>query len=1081
MLTIYSASAGTGKTHTLTGEYLSLLFKGKERHRHILAVTFTNKATAEMKNRIMEELFLLADHQPSDYMTLLSENGKKDETQIRTQAKSILHNILHDYSSFHISTIDRFFQQTLRAFTREIGLQGNYQVELEPDLMLEKAVDNMLAELEKSENTTLLNWLLQFMEDSIEEASGWDIRKPIIKLSKHLFSETYQSDSAHIQVAINQKQVLSNYRDTLYQIIQSTRKTAKSFGEQGLLLIRQHGMKLSDFKNGAIRTPFRFFEKLANGDVDLPTDTFRALPDNLDGYLAKKASLQLRQAAERIYENGMNELIRSVIAFSDNLTDYLTAREIIKNFYTLGILTDLSLHIAQWRKDNNKLLIADTTELLNRIIDGSDIPFIYEKTGVHIEHYMIDEFQDTSAMQWLNFRPLLKESLDSGRSNLIVGDVKQSIYRFRNSDWKLLDRQVKIDFEKQIKEITLDVNWRSCRHIVQFNNMLFDAIPNILQQVYNGEVETSSLSTGEKEHYQTSIIDAYKNACQQVAPPLTGQDGHVNIQFLSDNDEYAWEEQSLQHLPYILEQLQDSGYALRDMAILTRTNTEGLSVAKTLLDYKETRPDAPYKYDFISEDTLTVGASLSVHWFIAMFRYLHQPDNKNYRQMAQLAYAILKMKKQTSDVVPDDMQSFNRYDQPFLPDVVVKLNQLSHLSLYELAEGLFRLFEDDFPDNELVYIQTFLDQISEYAASETGDMGRFLTWWDEKGYERRIITPDSQNAIRIMTVHKSKGLGFKVVIMPFADWKVDQKPAIMWCHPTREPFNAMYSVPVNYVKALSNTIFAADYFTEKLHAYIDNLNVLYVAFTRAKEELIVLAPKPNDQISSIAGLLWNGLLNDQQFTFDTENGLYERGSRPPQYVITNQTLPVVANSEVIRHETVVEEIPVEHLYSLSVDDRMLLRLRHQGAFLNNQKRKYGLLMHDILSGIENREDISRAVSEKQATGEINSDEAVQLKEELISLTSKKEVCHWFDGSLQVMNETDILFDNGQSVRPDRIMIDTNQNVIIVDYKFGDQKEVFHQRQIEHYSSLIRAMGYENVTGYLWYITLGEIEKYIFLN
>ena len=1085
MLTIYSASAGTGKTHTLTGEYLSLLFKGEERHRHILAVTFTNKATAEMKSRIIEELFRLDNYQPSDYITLLSDNGTKNETFIRERAHKILQSILHDYSAFHISTIDHFFQQTLRAFTREIGLHGNYQVELDPDLMIEKAVENMLAELEKSENATLMDWLLQFMGDKIEEGSGWNIRYDILKLSDQLFKETYKAHSSQIQKDISQKQLLADYRDMLYRIIQTTRKKAKSLGEQGVLLMFQHGMQPDDFFN-ASRSPFHLFERLAEGSMEPPSDTFYGLADHVEAYLAKTASPQLQHAAARIYAGGMNELVRSVISFFDNLTDYHTAYAITRHFYTLGILTDLSRHIAQWREDNNKLFIADTTELLNNIIAGSDIPFIYEKTGARIEHYMIDEFQDTSQMQWSNFRPLLKESLDHGRSNLIVGDVKQSIYRFRNSDWKLLERQVKIDFEQQVNEISLDVNWRSHRHIVDCNNRLFDTIPAILQQIFNEEVEASSLSNDEQERFRTSIGSVYKNAGRQVMPPGKQKEGHVRIQFLSDEDEQSWKEQSMQQLPQVIERLQDNGYALRDMAILTRSGNEGLTVAETLLNYKETHPESRYKYDIISEDTLTVGASRSIRWMVAMIRHLNQPDNINYREMAQIAYAMLQIKKQ---FLPEAIPSINPFIQPFRPEVIEQLKQLSHRSLYELAEGLFRFFEGDFPENELVYVQAFLDTIAEFTAAETGDAGQFLAWWDETGYTKKIVTPDSQNAIRIMTIHKSKGLGFKVVIIPFGDWNIDQKNTILWLEPSQKPFDAMSMVPVRYSKTLKHTIFARGYFTEKLHACIDNLNVLYVAFTRAKEELIVWAPQPKEKTKSetisVAGLLWNSLVLDPQFPLAMESGLYERGGWQMSSVIANPQDEALLNgtpaekSSVENAFAVAEEWQVEHFYSLSPDNRLSLRQRYKNGFFDDEKRKYGLLMHDILSRIEKREDITLALSEKFSTGEISRNDVIKLKAELYALTDSDEVRTWFDGSMQVMNEVEILFDKGRSLRPDRIMLDHNHRVILVDYKFGDQKETIHQRQIEQYIISIRAMGYQNVTGYLWYFTLQEIQKIIF--
>ena len=938
MLTIYSASAGTGKTHTLTGEYISLLFNGKEQYRHVLAVTFTNKATAEMKNRILEELFCLADDQPSHYLEILSENGKRSEMEIRRQAKMILRYILHDYSAFHISTIDHFFQQTLRAFTREIGLQGNYQIELDDELMLEKAVESMFSELEKNENKELMNWLLQFTGNKIEESGGWDIRRDIIQLGKQLFKETYKTYSHQIQEEIKEKQFLSGYRDKLYQIIQSTRTAAKELGEKGVFLMQQHGMYPSDFKGGS-RSVFFYFERIATGEMIEIKNTFRALVDNVDDYVTKTASFEKRQAAERIYINGMNDLIREVITFFDNLTAYHTATEIVRNFYTLGILTDLSQHIAKWREDNNRMLIADTTELLHKVIDGSEIPFIYEKTGARITHYMIDEFQDTSSMQWSNFRPLLKDSLDSGRRNLIVGDVKQSIYRFRNSDWTLLDRQVKVDFKNRTNEKNLDVNWRSCRHIVQFNNMLFNVVPLLLQQSYNDDVEQSSLSEEEKERYQSLIIAAYKNSEQQVAESLSGKDGHVSIRFLPDEDERSWKQQSMEQLPPIIEQLQDHGYSLRDMAILTRTGAEGLAAAETLLAYKETHPESGYKYDIISEDSLTVNSSLSVRWLIEMIRYLSlgfqfsvfsfQSHVNSYYEKALLMYAVLKQKKTAST----QASAINPLYQPFSPEIITQLKRLSTRSLYEVAEGLFRLFETDFPDNELVFIQAFLDMVAEYAVNETADTVQFLVWWDETGHRKKIITPDTQNAIRIMTIHKSKGLGFNVVIMPFADWKVDQKDAILWCHPTQKPFDQMSLVPVKYSKALRNTIFAPDYFKEKLHACMDNLNALYVAFTRAKEELIVIAPQPKKETSTIASLLWNSLTTDPQFQLDTESGVYERGS--------------LCTSVAGKASTEIEEWPMKRFHSLSPDDRMLLRFHRKGDSLYDEKRN--LLMEYFTS------------------------------------------------------------------------------------------------------------------------------------
>ncbi|MDR3309617.1 MAG: UvrD-helicase domain-containing protein, partial [Tannerella sp.] len=622
MVTIYSASAGTGKTHTLTGEYLTLLFKGTEGYRHILAVTFTNKATAEMKSRIIEELSRLADeNQPSDYLAMLSSGAKKDEQAIRGQARKILINILHDYSAFNISTIDHFFQRTMRSFTREIGLQGNYKIELDHQRMLEDSVDSMMSELEESKDNLLMDWLLRFIEEKIDRGKDWDIKNDIISLGNQLFKEDFKSGSEALAESLSRKPFLKEYQDDLYKIMRPIENLARELGERGLQLMERHGLQASDFKGGS-RSAFYRFEKLAVGNMEPPSATFCALLNNVENYYTKKASPEVRQACESIYNDGMNSLINSVLDLFDNLTDYYTAKVIARNFYALGILADLSEHISGWRSENNKMHISDTTELLNKIIGGSDIPFIYEKTGTRIDHYMIDEFQDTSAMQWANFRPLIKDSLDSGRSNLIVGDVKQSIYRFRNSDWSLLDRKVKEDFAGLTVEKQLAENWRSCRNIVNFNNMIFDSVPYILQLQYNEEVEQSSLNEAEKEALSTGITSAYKGATQKIAPPFENRAGHVRIEFLTDEKERPWKEQSMERLPLLVEQLQAKGYELRDIAILVRNNDEGVLAAETLLGYSEQHPDSHYRYDIITEDSLTVNSSISVRWIVAMLRYI---------------------------------------------------------------------------------------------------------------------------------------------------------------------------------------------------------------------------------------------------------------------------------------------------------------------------------------------------------------------------------------------------------------------------------------------------------------------------
>lgn len=1075
MLTVYRASAGAGKTHRLTGEYLKLLFSQQPHsYRHILAVTFTNKATDEMKTRIIDELYHLSAGHPSDYMDMLMEKCRCTEPALRQNAKKILTAILHDYASFNISTIDRFFQQTMRAFTREIGLQGGYSIEMDQDLVLSESIDNLLGGLEKPESKDLLEWLLRFAEDKIENGGEWNLRREIMALSKEVFKESYKSFSDKVREDIRDKKALEEYKNGLYAIIRSVETEMKDLGEKGMAVMQRYGLQPTDFKGGS-NSALKYFDRWARGEIKEPTATFIGLADNVDGCYTKTTPQAMVQIISCAFDDGLNDCIKGAVALFDDLTAYNTAREIARYYYTLGILNDVSAEIAAYREDKNIMLIADTTELLNKVIDGSDAPFIYEKTGTRVDHYMIDEFQDTSGMQWNNFLPLIRESLAHKEDNLIVGDVKQSIYRFRNSDWKLLDEQVGRDFPKvQLKEETLKDNWRSFRNIVDFNNALFTVSPELLQVMYNDAVSASSLSEEEQALYRAKIVSAYGRSYQLVPPKFRDKGGHVKIEFLSGDEDTGWKEEALGLLPARLEQLQDNGYRLRDIAILVRTNQEGAMVAEKMLAYKEEHPDGRYRYDIISDDALFVGSSVSVRFLLALMRHLKNPEDETNRRMAVLSYKVLAGQFTGSEA-----------EAGFPPDVEEQLEQLAHQPLYELTEGLFRLFAACFPANEQVFIQAFMDMVSEFLQKESADLGRFLKWWEESGYRKTIATPDEQNAIRILTVHKSKGLGFKVVIIPFGDWEIDHKPmksVILWCRPAEKPFNRLRLVPVRYGQILANTIFAKDYFEERLHAYIDNLNTLYVAFTRAKEELIVFSPKPKkfnkdgslEKISSIGDLLWDSLyinnidntregepLINLSATFDTENGVFELGA------------PCRAEGK--EKEKDAEEISMPQLSSVSSEDRLRLRLHGQGFFFDNPIRKHGVLMHEVLGAIRTKKDIPAAVDSYRLAGIINAAEAGELVARIGGLLSKPEVSGWYDGTARVMNEVEILYRENPKKRADRVMVYADK-VIVVDYKFGEQEDQRHSKQVKHYMQLIGGMGYPRVEGYVWYVELDKIYK-----
>lgn len=1046
-LHVIKASAGSGKTHRLTGEYLRLLFSGPQRHRHILAVTFTNKATDEMKSRIVQELHRLASGEDSAYMRELMSDFILSSQAVRQQAKNILENILHDYSSFSISTIDRFFQQTMRAFTREMGLSGGYNIELDESSYLMETVDLMLSELDKPGNRMLSEWLLLFMQNSIEEGKSWKIERQVLDLAGELSNETYKSFSREEQAKIHDKEFLLSYQQTLRKIIRDFERAVKEAGEKGLNLMNRFGLHFADFSGGS-RSPFSHFGKWANGEMKAPTPTFINLVDNPEKWTTKTAALDKRSAIESAFSAGLNDAVKEAVSLFENNIPYNSAKSILRNFYTLGILSDIKRRLRRLQQENNTLFLSDTTELLNNMIAGTDSPFIYEKTGTRITNYMIDEFQDTSRMQWNNFKPLVGESLASGNFNLIVGDVKQSIYRFRNSDWRLLESQVTDDFrEGNIREHVLDTNWRSDANIVGFNNAFFTQAPAILQNDFNAA--TTGLA-------DTQITDAYRDACQHVPTTKSESGGQVRITFLKEDKEKetSWKEDVLEQLPYEIERLQDEGFALKDIAVVVRWNNEAAEVAERLLSYKKDHPESPYRYDIISNEALLIGSARSVKAVIALMRHFRNPKDDTRRMMA--AYEYNEVHHDQEGVATD-----------FPDEVKQQLNELVSLPFYDMIERFFALSGNTLHEQESAYMQAFLDIALKFSTRTTTDLGAFLDWWDEKGCKKALFSPEEQDAIRLITIHKSKGLGFGVVIMPFVDWGVDHTPThndIIWCKPDVAPFNELSVIPLKYGKALADTIFRDDYLNEKRFTYIDNLNLLYVAFTRAKHRLILFARKPNkpDPVATVADLLWRSISEHATLSagFTEEETVFSFTFGQPSMHRRDE-------------KTGTQAYKTGKWESFPFNERLKLRLNSIGFFSDEGRRDYGKMMHEIVSNVETLADIPQAVERKISAGELQELDRESTVRELTDFLSLPEISKWYSNRYTVLNETQVLHPRMGLSRPDRVMIGTDE-VIVADYKFGEVENRQYIRQVQRYMKTVEEMGFRHVKGFVVYLKLGII-------
>ncbi len=1072
VLHIYKASAGSGKTHRLTGEYLRLLYGGENNYRHILAVTFTNKATDEMKSRIVKELYHLATNRKSGYLDDLMKEFEMDETSVRRKAKNLLETILHDYSAFSVSTIDRFFQQTVRAFTREIGLAGNYNIELDQTTLLNEAIDLLIAELDKPENKVVADWLLSMMKSQIGDNKSWNIRQRLQDFGKQMFKENVRSLTKDEFSTIQDKEKLESYRKKLEQIKSEYANSAKAIGKEALAIMQRHGIAYDDMKFGR-NSGFSIFSKVAKGELSKPSPRLVNAANNIDNWTKDgnpKAS-QIRAA----YADGLNDCLNRIIALSEDDLFFNTANSILENFYALGILSDIHKRLRSLQRETDTLFLSDTTELLNHLISENDSPFIYEKTGTRLLHFMIDEFQDTSPLQWNNFLPLVRESLASNHFNLIVGDVKQSIYRFRNGDWRLLEDQIDRDFQPaQINHHALDVNWRSEQCIVEFNNSLFAQVPRLLQDVYNDSLETGDGSQFAK-YAQSKIIEIYAQACQTIPEKKKTAQGYVKITFLPNEKDDDWKSESLKRLPLEIESLQDQGFSLSQMAILVRSNKDAVLVAESLLNYKREHTDSKYRYDIISNEALLVANAQSVKAAIAILRHFQNPADETRRLMAM--YELVRFHRA---MTPGEALAFcnDPANAEALAEMEVRLTHISQLPLYESVEAFFAMSSEAMNENENAFVQAFLDVVLKFSADASSDLNSFLEWWDEESRSLTLFSPDGQDAIRLITIHKSKGLEFDVVLMPFVDWEVDHSSGhaeFVWCKPDREPFNELAIVPVKYKKDMANTIFREDYLREKLLSYIDNLNLLYVALTRPKQQLICYAPKGKDNITRISDLIYRAVseppaLSDsikldidlKNYYFENENERVFEYGIPSKIAFDNKP-----NS--------IDTCKMEEWRSIPFEGRLKLRLNSIGFFNDDGSRARGMLMHEIVSSIKTVSDLSGALQRRVMEGELTETEQKEVFEEIAEMLSLPEVSDWYSGKYIVLNEMQTLDPEWGFSRPDRIMMDGNK-AIVVDYKFGEAEDPKYRRQVQHYVKLLQKMEFSDVNGFVYYVKLRKIEQ-----
>ncbi|MCX6334491.1 MAG: UvrD-helicase domain-containing protein, partial [Bacteroidia bacterium] len=622
-LTKYSASAGSGKTFNLAGIYLSHLFREKESYRKILAVTFTNKATAEMKSRILEQLHILSANGNSEYLKGLMRETGKSEKEIRSMAGELLHSILHDFSRFSICTIDAFFQKIIRAFARESGLHSGFNIELDHNLILSNAVDEMIAS--SASDTELREWLSEYVNSKLDDEKSWDPKADIMELAQELFKERFKVLSSEERAKLEDKKFLLEYIGKVMAVREIFEETMFTAGKECDRIFTLYSLTDDMFYQKGKGVP-GFVRSLAAGRMAEPKAYVRAIMTDPPKWSTKAIAPELQEAIP----NGLYSALRDAINYYDtNIINYNSAKEILSNIYAVGILSDILKKVRMIASDENSFLISDAGELLREITAGDQAPFIYEKIGNSYENYMIDEFQDTSRIQWDNFFPLIEESLGRGNDNLVVGDIKQSIYRFRNSDWKilgkLLGRQIPAE---RLHSVPLNTNWRSKSNIIRFNNTLFSLIPENIDAIFSSDPDP------------LCFRDIYTEAVQK--DPGTDTGGFVKLEFIDNDYEVVinksgketkkpskdWKDKVLGKLPAVIELFQNKGYSAGDIGIIVRNSREGTNVLNTIIQYSNdcsAEKKKKYNYNIVSDYSLTLSNSPAITFIISVLKVFNNP------------------------------------------------------------------------------------------------------------------------------------------------------------------------------------------------------------------------------------------------------------------------------------------------------------------------------------------------------------------------------------------------------------------------------------------------------------------------
>lgn len=1077
-LTVYKASAGSGKTFTLSVEYIKLLINDPTSFRSTLAVTFTNKATEEMKVRILSQLYGIWKRLPDSksYIEKIKTDMDVTEDFMAERAGMALHNIVNNYSYFRIETIDSFFQSVLRNLARELDLTANLRVELNDYQIERNAVDDLIDNL--SEDDQVLAWIMDYIHENLQDDKNWNVIGQIKKFGENIFREFYKTNSKLLNEKLLEEGFFKQYTSKLRNLRNEAEAEIVNEAELFFDILNNNGIDIQDLSYGK-SGPAGYFVKIRSGvyDESLITSRVKTAMDNGngDGWVKKTADAELKAIASSKLAPA---LINAEKTRCRNWPIYQSAVLTLRHLNQLRLLNSIENKVRDMNQEANRFLLSDTHTLLHSLIKDSDSPFIFEKIGTRLNNIMIDEFQDTSTVQWQNFKVLLEECMShsSEQGNLIVGDVKQSIYRWRSGDWRMLNN-IEREFptmRNMLNVKSLDTNYRSSRRVINFNNAFFTQAAEIeYRDLTNGD----ELQDENTDNSAEQLKKAYSDVEQNV-PDFRKQTGYVSVELLPQED---YLEQTLQKTADAVRELLEAGAESSDIAIIVRSN----STIQQLAEYfAEAMPDVR----IVSDEAFRLDSADSVNIIVNAMHCLTHNDDKISRTYIAKAYQIRVLGKD-NELVDRLLATEDGVNNALPKQFADNAPDLLAMPLYELAEKLYDIFGLKNIEGEDAYIYAFYDSLTDYLKNNTADIDKFVEEWDDSICSKTIQVNTTQG-IRLITIHKSKGLEFENVIIPFCDWSIEKTNTI-WCSPKVAPFNELPLVPVDFnAKQMKGTIFEDDYNDEHLQNCVDNLNLLYVAFTRASQSLYVLARRGNANQRSYT-------IEEAIGNMELEDGILEGDPSDKKCIIkyTYGTLETADKKKATQSDNIfMPQVSNKNVKMVTYDSHTDFRQSNKSREFvcdeddsNSEEKqrlayiKTGRVLHHLFATINTTDDIEPSLKKLEIEGLIEDSNLTceSLRKMLHKRLENKQVADWFSGRWQLFNECTILdYDEATDMvkehRPDRVMKDGDK-VVIVDFKFGAYRPEYTD-QVRRYISLTKGMGYEDVKGYLWFVYTNNIEE-----